>query len=63
MSDSVNKKIKCSDCDFQTFSQHGLKVHIERKHISTNNEKYPRKCELCDQQFENDKGMKKDMKI
>ena len=51
-----------SHCDFQTVSQHGLKVHIKRKHISTNNEKYPRKCELCDQQFENNKEMKKHMK-
>ena len=55
------EKIKCSHCDFQTVSQHGLKVHNKRKHISTNNEKYPRKCELCDQQFENNKEMKKYM--
>ena len=54
-------KVKCNKCDFEGNSKHGLKVHMARKHtIHLDNKS--RKCELCEQEFENEKEMKKHLK-
>lgn len=55
--DQNGAKIKCSKCDFEGISKHGLKVHMAKKHTVQVNSK-SRKCELCDEEFKNDKEMK-----
>ena len=60
-SDKNTTKVKCSQCDFEGNSQHGLKVHMARKH-TINVDNKSRKCELCDKEFENDRDMKKHLK-
>ena len=42
----------CTKCDFQTKSEKGLKTHMTRKHTDTTNIKYPKKCELCEKEYE-----------
>ena len=58
--ESINSK--CSKCDFQTGSDHGMKVHMTRKHTHTNVVKYPKKCDLCEKQFGNATEFKQHMK-
>ena len=44
-SENKNKKsFRCSECDFQTDSKSGLKIHQKRKHTSLLNENYPTTC-------------------
>ena len=68
LEDMVNKKkteeifFQCSYCDFKTVKEHGLKIHVKRKHTSINKAKYPRECELCNEEFGNDKDLRKHMK-
>ena len=53
-------KVKCSQCDFEGNSEHGLKVHMARKHtvvLETNI-----KCELCGETFEKSCDLKKHVK-
>ena len=52
------KKYKCSECNFESISERGLKGHVGRKHQEENG-KYPRTCDLCDLQLKNVKDMKK----
>ena len=59
---TVSEKIKCAQCEFETISERGLKVHMKRKHAGINTGNYPRQCELCDKEFENAKEMKTHMK-
>ena len=56
------KNIKCSQCDFDAISEHGLKVHMKRKHTITGIEKYPRNCDICDVKVDNQKKLKEHMK-
>ena len=55
-------KFQCSKCNFESVSDHGLKVHIKRKHTVMNTDVFPKMCELCERKFENIKEMKKHMK-
>ena len=55
-------KVKCQECDFEAISQHGLKVHMKRKHTLTGTEQYPRICEICEIQFESQSDMKYHMR-
>ena len=54
-------KVKCSKCEFEGISKHGLKVHMARMHTVRLDNK-ARICELCEQEFENEKEMKKHLK-
>ena len=59
------KIVKCSQCDFTSHSDQGLKTHIKRKHsaaISENQEKCSKSCDLCGKEFKNEKEMKKHLK-
>ena len=58
----TKEKFKCDKCDFECNSKHGLKVHLTRKHTNMKNEKYPKKCELCENKFVNHAEMKKHMR-
>ena len=53
--------VKCNQCDFETNSKHGLKIHTARKHTLIN-ENSSLKCELCDQEFEKQKDLRKHLK-
>ena len=55
------EEFRCSQCDFVTNSQHGLKIHSKKKHTSVLDLEYPRQCDLCDEQCESSKEMKKHM--
>ena len=57
-SDRNATNVKCSKCDFEGSSKHGLKVPMARMHTLHVLNKL-RKCEFCDKEFENDKKMKK----
>ena len=39
------EKFNCTLCDFETYSKHGLKVHIKRKHSILEKDKFPAKCD------------------
>ena len=52
---------KCTNCDFVSYSNQGLKVHMARKHTLKGNEKYPLKCHICDIDLKDSKEMKKHM--
>ena len=53
--------LKCDQCNFETNSKSGLKIHTKKKHTSVNLS-YPRKCELCEEELENIEKMKKHIK-
>ena len=53
--------VKCPQCNFETNSEHGLKIHTARKHTVIN-ENSSLKCELCDQEFEKKKDLKQHIK-
>ena len=57
-SSNGSRKIKCSMCDFEGNSNHGLKIHMARKHTETE-ERNLNRCELCEKVFETVKEMKK----
>ena len=61
MKKTETEKIQCSYCDFQTVSKQGLKTHLKRKHTAYNLEKYPIKCELCDEEMKTNEEMKEHM--
>ena len=50
--------LKCTKCKFETHSEQGLKTHITRKHTIISSTGYPKKCELCEKQFNNPKDFK-----
>ena len=52
----------CSKCKFKTFSNKELNRHTLRKHTDYRTQ-YPKKCELCEEIFENSKELKKHMLI
>ena len=54
----VELKEKCFQCDFETTSKHGLKVHIAKKHTVRSTFS----CEFCERIFENEKDMRKHLK-
>ena len=41
-----SKVNKCHQCDFETVSSQGLKVHMKRKHTENNEDTYI--CHICD---------------
>ena len=59
--DKNTTKVKCSKCDFEGSSKHGLKVHMARKHTLHIDSK-SKICEVCDQEFETLSKMKKHLK-
>ena len=56
-------EFKCPKCEFETFSNKGLKIHMKRKHTQFETLKYPRNCELCEKSFKNGLEMRKHMKL
>ena len=60
-SEQTETKVKCSKCEFQGISKHGLKVHMARMHTLCL-DKELRKCELCEEEFDNEKEMRKHLK-
>ena len=44
----AEKLFKCSNCDFKTNSENGLKIHMRKKHTSLEKETYPRACDLSE---------------
>ena len=55
------EKFNCTLCDFETYSKHGLKVHIKRKHSILDKDKFPAKCDLCEEEVLSKKEMRKHM--
>ena len=53
---------RCEKCPFVSSSEKGLKTHLTRKHTIISATGYPRKCELCNKQFNNPNDFKKHMK-
>ena len=47
---------ECTECDFISTTNQGLKVHMKRKHTKYAKDKRPSKCEVCDQEFKDYKG-------
>ena len=56
--DKINIKIRCSQCDYEGNSQHGLKVHMAKKHTALEEIK-SNKCDLCDAKFRNSTDLKR----
>ena len=48
-------------CNFETRSKSGLKTHIARKHTNYSDNDVPIKCEICENEFKNQKDMKDHM--
>ena len=59
--DKTNIKIKCTRCDYEGNSQHGLKVHMAKKHTALEEVK-SNKCDLCDEKFRNSSDLKRHLK-
>ena len=55
------KKFSCPNCNYESKSEQGLKIHISRKH-NVKNVVDSKSCELCDKKFENINDLKKHMK-
>ena len=56
------KPLKCPQCNFETNSENGLKIHTARKHTLIN-EISSLKCEPCDQEIEEEKRFEKILNI
>ena len=56
------EQFKCTQCDFVTTSNKGLKTHVKRKHTEITSDKYPKTCELCDVEVNDQKELKLHMK-
>ena len=54
-------KFKCSSCDYQARSSHGLKSHISRKHTKYDENLSSYKCEFCGSEFGTCKDLKEQM--
>ena len=52
------ENFQCSECEFASKSQNGVKTHKARMHTKTEKLKNPIDCELCDASLENEKDMK-----
>ena len=59
ISGKPEEKIKCTDCDFQSNSKHGLKTHVTRRHTKYNKENFPKQCDLCDKRFNSKEEIEK----
>ena len=59
--DKINIKIRCSQCDYEGNSQHGLKVHMAKKHTALEEIK-SNKYDLCDEKFKNSTDLKRHRK-
>ena len=57
---------KCTECDFSSTSEKGLKTHIKKKHDKTNDKEctisFPKQCDLCEKTIENKIDLKVHMK-
>ena len=42
------KEFNCTECDFSSSSQQGLKIHQRKKHTNVEILEFPIKCDLCD---------------
>ena len=60
--DDDQEIFECEKCDFKTTSKSGLKTHTKRKHTEITQDKFPRKCDMCELTFENAKELKRHMK-
>ena len=58
--------LKCTKCEFTSYSESGLKIHIKRIHdkLSKNKEAtgFPIKCDLCNTELKSNNEMKSRMK-
>ena len=43
--------LKCKDCEFQTISKRGLKVHIKQKHSNLKTHVFPNDYDFCKEKF------------
>ena len=41
----------CKICNFKNESERGLKVHINRKHDTVSDDKFPKTCEFFDEKM------------
>ena len=57
----VVKKFKCQQCEFETTSKQGLKVHMSRKHTKIE-EIFPMTCFICEEVLQNNEEKKKHIK-
>ena len=63
-----NEKVfKCTQCEFTSVSEKGLKSHVVRKHKTEKKKKeetlqYPRNCDLCEKEIKNKNEMKTHMR-
>ena len=55
-----SKVNKCHQCDFETVSSQGLKVHMKRKHTEINEDTYI--CHICDKVEKSNKDLKAHIK-
>ena len=55
---NISEMLKCTKCQFETRSEQGLKTHITRKHTTISTTSFPKKCDLCEKQFNNSKDFK-----
>ena len=54
---------KCEECNFSTSSKQGLRTHEKRKHTKASEQnKFPRSCDLCDKKIRNVVELKQHMK-
>ena len=56
------EQFNCTDCNFTTTSKQGLKTHVKRKHTNLHLDKYPKTCEFCDTEVDDEKQMKLHLK-
>ena len=53
--------MKCTNCDYESTSEQGLKVHFARKHTANKLESSST-CELCDKKFDSAEKLKRHVK-
>ena len=60
-----SKMFDCSKCDFSSTSSQGLKIHTRKKHTSAasyDEDKFPKKCDLCESKIKTKKDFNKHIK-
>ena len=54
--------MNCRECDFETNSRQGLKIHKSKVHSKINFEEFPAACNICEKVLDNEDSLKRHKK-